>query len=159
MASSLNPQELPVANLLFCSLFINHRCLVHMHLAVFCATHILVGRFFGKGNSACHRNHRHCLSPRFTPRHFVQGSNISLECKIWVFSRRRLWRMVSSGMLRRVALVRTDVLEELSASFIRVTRIGDLGTILAVTSSMRRLLVKLVLLPVHRFLSPWWRRR
>jgi hypothetical protein len=31
-------------------------------------------------------------------------------------------------MLRRVALVRTDVSEELSASFIRVTRIGELGT-------------------------------
>jgi hypothetical protein len=37
-------------------------------------------------------------------------------------------------MLRHVALVRTDVSEELSASFIRVTRIGELGTILAVTS-------------------------
>jgi hypothetical protein len=36
----------------------------------------------------------------------------------------------SSGMLSRVALVRTDVLEELSASFIRVTRIGELGTML-----------------------------
>jgi hypothetical protein len=35
-------------------------------------------------------------------------------------------------MLRRVALVRTDVSEELSASIIRVTRIGELGT-LAVT--------------------------
>jgi hypothetical protein len=34
--------------------------------------------------------------------------------------------MASSGMLRRVALVRTDVSEELSASFIRVTRIGEL---------------------------------
>jgi hypothetical protein len=38
-------------------------------------------------------------------------------------------------MLRHVALVRTDVSEETSASFIRVTRIGELGTALAVTSS------------------------
>jgi hypothetical protein len=37
------------------------------------------------------------------------------------------WRMASFGMLRRVALVRTDVSKELSASFIRVTRIGELG--------------------------------
>jgi hypothetical protein len=36
--------------------------------------------------------------------------------------------MASSGMLRSVALVRTDVSEELSASIIRVTRIGELGT-------------------------------
>jgi hypothetical protein len=40
--------------------------------------------------------------------------------------------MASSGMLRRVALVRTDVSKELSASFIKVTRIGELGTTLAV---------------------------
>jgi hypothetical protein len=33
--------------------------------------------------------------------------------------------MVSFGMLRRVALVGTDVSDELSASFIRVTRISD----------------------------------
>jgi hypothetical protein len=42
-------------------------------------------------------------------------------------------------MLHRVALVRTDVLEELSASFIRVTRIGELETTLAGTSSRRRI--------------------
>jgi hypothetical protein len=41
--------------------------------------------------------------------------------------------MASSGMLRRVALVRADVSEEHSAPIIRVTRIGELGT-LAVTS-------------------------
>jgi hypothetical protein len=40
-------------------------------------------------------------------------------------------------MLRRVAPVRTDVSEELSASFIRVTRIDELGTTLAVTSNRR----------------------
>jgi hypothetical protein len=45
--------------------------------------------------------------------------------------------MVPSGMLRRVAFVRTDLSEELSASFIRVTRIGELGTTLAVTSNRR----------------------
>jgi hypothetical protein len=38
-------------------------------------------------------------------------------------------------MLRLVALVRTDVSEELSASFIRATKIGELGTTLAVTSN------------------------
>jgi hypothetical protein len=38
--------------------------------------------------------------------------------------------MASSGMLRRVALVRTDVSKDLSASFIRVTRICELGTTL-----------------------------
>jgi demethoxyubiquinone hydroxylase (CLK1/Coq7/Cat5 family) len=43
-------------------------------------------------------------------------------------------------MLRRVALVRTDVSEEFSASIIRVTRIGELGTTLAVTSNRRTLL-------------------
>jgi hypothetical protein len=47
--------------------------------------------------------------------------------------------MASYGMLLRVALVRTDVSEDLSAPFIRVIRIGDLGTTLAVTSNRRML--------------------
>jgi hypothetical protein len=47
--------------------------------------------------------------------------------------------MVSSGMLRHVVLVETDVSEELSASFISLTRIGELGTTLAVTSNRRKL--------------------
>jgi hypothetical protein len=42
-------------------------------------------------------------------------------------------------MLRRVALVRTDISEERSASFNRVTRIGELGITLAVTSNQSTL--------------------
>jgi hypothetical protein len=52
--------------------------------------------------------------------------------------------MASTGMLRCMDLVRTDVSEGLSASFIRATRIGELGTKLAVIvflRSMHRLLV------------------
>jgi hypothetical protein len=46
--------------------------------------------------------------------------------------------MASSRMLRRVALVRTEVSEEFSASFIRVTRIGEIGTTLLVGISSQR---------------------
>jgi hypothetical protein len=42
--------------------------------------------------------------------------------------------MAPFGMLRHVTLVRTDISEELSASIVRVTRIGELGTTLAVTN-------------------------
>jgi hypothetical protein len=51
--------------------------------------------------------------------------------------------------LRRAALVRTDVSEEPSASFIRVTRICELGTTLAVTSirGVRRLQVTASFVP------------
>jgi hypothetical protein len=43
--------------------------------------------------------------------------------------------MQSSGMLRRVALVIIDVSEQRIASVIRVTRICELVTMLAVTSN------------------------
>jgi hypothetical protein len=47
--------------------------------------------------------------------------------------------MVSSGLLRRAALVRTDVSEEPGPSFIRVTKVGELGTTQAATSNRRTL--------------------
>jgi hypothetical protein len=50
--------------------------------------------------------------------------------------------MASSGMLRRVALVRTDISEELSASFIRVT-----NEHLVFLRSVRRLLVRTSVVP------------
>jgi hypothetical protein len=53
-------------------------------------------------------------------------------------------------MLRRVALERTDDSEELSASFIRATRLGELRTTLAATPflhSMRGLRVTASVVP------------
>jgi hypothetical protein len=50
-------------------------------------------------------------------------------------------------MLRRVALVSTDVSVELNASFMRVTLIGELGTTLAVTNNRRGLLITASLVP------------
>jgi hypothetical protein len=44
--------------------------------------------------------------------------------------------MPSSGALRGVALVGTDVSEELSTSIVKVKRIDKLGTTLAVTSNV-----------------------
>jgi hypothetical protein len=40
--------------------------------------------------------------------------------------------MSSSAMLRRVALVRSDVSEERSVLITRVTRVGEVGTTIAV---------------------------
>jgi hypothetical protein len=61
--------------------------------------------------------------------------------------------MASSGMLRRVALVRTDVSEEPDASIIRVTRIGELGTTLAATINRRTLRRNTKVSPKRRFLQ------
>jgi hypothetical protein len=49
--------------------------------------------------------------------------------------------MPSSEMLRRVALIRTKVSEERFASNIRVARIGELGTTLAVGNVVPSLLI------------------
>jgi hypothetical protein len=56
--------------------------------------------------------------------------------------------MPHSEMLRRVSLVKTDVSEERITSIIRATRIGELGTTLALTGDrifLRSLLQLLVI--------------
>jgi hypothetical protein len=47
--------------------------------------------------------------------------------------------MESSGMLHHVDLVRTDVSEDISSSINKVTRLSELGTMLALTSKRRNL--------------------
>jgi hypothetical protein len=47
---------------------------------------------------------------------------------------------MTSGMLRRVALVGTEVSEEISAYFIRVTRIDELETTRTLINNRRKLL-------------------
>jgi hypothetical protein len=59
--------------------------------------------------------------------------------------------MASSGMLRHVALVRTDISEELSIFILRATRLGELGT-LAITSNQRMLRELVFLCSVHQLL-------
>jgi hypothetical protein len=61
-----------------------------------------------------------------SPRYTMYNSITNISAK---------WRMPCSGMLCHVALVRTKVLEERRASIIRVIRISELGTMLAVTSN------------------------
>jgi sulfite exporter TauE/SafE len=68
--------------------------------------------------------------------------------------------MQSSGILRRVALVRTDISFELSAYTIMGIRIGELGTTLAVTSYRRTqrwvlLLLLLLLLLLQADFTRW----
>jgi hypothetical protein len=46
--------------------------------------------------------------------------------------------MLSSGLLRRVALVRTDGSVECNASLIRVARIGELGAVYATSNYFLR---------------------
>jgi hypothetical protein len=58
-------------------------------------------------------------------------------------------KMPPSEMLPRVGPVKTDVSEGLSASIISVTRIGELGTTLGVTSNRRNIPEDSLLL-IHR---------
>jgi hypothetical protein len=53
---------------------------------------------------------------------------------------------------RRVAIVRTEVSEELSASIIGVTRFGELVTTLRKNRSVRRLLVTASVVPISPIL-------
>jgi hypothetical protein len=47
--------------------------------------------------------------------------------------------MQSSELLHRVAIVRTEVSEEFSASIISVTRIGELGTTVLTRARLRNI--------------------
>jgi hypothetical protein len=68
------------------------------------------------------------------------------------FSRQWLWRMSSSGMLCRVALVITEVSEERSTTIIRVKRIVELGTTLAAARNRRTLRRNIIAESVGKFL-------
>jgi hypothetical protein len=61
--------------------------------------------------------------------------------------------MVSSGLLRRVALVRTDVSEEPGASFIRVTKIGELGTTDPVSETLCFLFVEILIIIIPQLIK------
>jgi hypothetical protein len=91
------------------------------------------------------------FSSKLTPVHYdvKQTEHVRFEVLTAV-----TMKNVSSGTLRRVALVRTDVSEEPSASSIRVTRIGELGTTLAVTSNRRTFVACVVTLMKEALGSP-----
>jgi hypothetical protein len=73
--------------------------------------------------------------------HYVSTTESSqlMLCKIWGFHDNDYeeWRLL--GCYAVWLVLRTEVSEELSASFIRVTRIGELGTTLAVTNDQHTL--------------------
>jgi hypothetical protein len=98
--------------------------------------------------SCPHRPVRTVLSPPSCPhrpvRTVLSAPSLFTRCctttRIYVLTKHNTiqW-LASSGMSRRVVPVRADVSEELSTSFIRVIRIGELGTMLAVTNNRRTL--------------------
>jgi hypothetical protein len=81
------------------------------------------------------------------------GMHVVLTCSKYFW----IWRMPSSEMWRRVALVRTNVSKAKITSVIRVTRIGELGITLAISSSWRILRADLkfyIVLQLFRFWLP-----
>jgi hypothetical protein len=72
-------------------------------------------------------------------RYLAPKTSLNFQKILWRYKKRtQNWcrRIPSFGMLHRVALVITDISEERIVSIIRMTRIGELGT-LAVTSNRR----------------------
>jgi hypothetical protein len=94
------------------------------------------GGYYGERRLLGYKNPVHTSQETLLLRYRAQPINAMYDLK---FQRRWLWRMLSSVMLRLVALIRIDVSEERFASIIRVTRIGELGTTLAVTSNRNTL--------------------
>jgi hypothetical protein len=78
--------------------------------------------------------HRCVLLHKRSSSAVLKPETLAVAAPILSSENKTLSRMASSGMVHRVALVRNDVSEERSASFIRVTRIGELETTLAVAS-------------------------
>jgi hypothetical protein len=62
----------------------------------------------------------------------LENSHLEIVLNFWLFR-----RTLSSGMSHRLAVVRTDFSEDRIASIIRVRRIGELGTKLAVINNRR----------------------
>jgi hypothetical protein len=65
---------------------------------------------------------------------YCTGNNMRIWNRYDVNEQRESQRMLLSGMLRCVALVKTDVSEELIAFIIRVKRFSELRTKLGITS-------------------------
>jgi hypothetical protein len=79
------------------------------------------------------------MTANVPPKHYLlHHSDCTTSQKTAFFINQITSRMPSSGMLRRVALVIIDVTEGRSASIIMVTRRGEVGTTLALTSNRRK---------------------
>jgi hypothetical protein len=81
--------------------------------------------------NACYHSVQNLLSSRLLSKNIkIRIYNVRFEVFTAVTRKN-----ASSGVLGRVALVRTDISEERITSIIRVTRIGEVRTTLAVTSN------------------------